>query len=76
MVGSQLWWSKFRSDRSDPDERLAADLASILLDGIGTPENRRPVPIGAIVIPSLRPDESQESTLGGDSLELAHPDVE
>ena len=42
MVGSQVWWSKFRSDRPVPDDCLAFDLASILLDGIALPVSDRP----------------------------------
>jgi AcrR family transcriptional regulator len=34
MVGSQIWWSKLGSDRSAPDEPLAAQLTDILFDGI------------------------------------------
>ncbi len=37
MVGSQIWWSKFRADRQVPDDQLAVHLAGILLDGIALP---------------------------------------
>lgn len=36
MVGSQLWWRKFNADRPAPDARLAATIADLLIDGIGT----------------------------------------
>jgi len=38
MVGSQVWWSKFRTDRPEPGDRLARDLTGILFDGIAMPE--------------------------------------
>lgn len=42
MVGSQIWWSKLRPDSAAPDDRLALDLAGILLDGIALPGSDRP----------------------------------
>jgi AcrR family transcriptional regulator len=36
MVGSQIWWSKFEIGQQEPDDRLAATIADVLLDGIGS----------------------------------------
>ena len=36
MVGSQVWWSKFNVSQPPLDDRLAATLADILLDGIAS----------------------------------------
>lgn len=42
MVGSQVWWSKLADDWPTPDARVAAAIAEVLLDGIGTrPEPTR-----------------------------------
>ena len=35
MVGSQIWWSKFSPERSEPDDALASVLTDVLLQGIG-----------------------------------------
>ena len=35
MVRSQIWWSRFATTYSEPDGRLAAIIADLLLDGIG-----------------------------------------
>jgi AcrR family transcriptional regulator len=42
MVGSQIWWSKFRTESIAPDDQLAVLLADILLDGIALPLTERP----------------------------------
>lgn len=34
MVGSQIWWSRFEAGRLEPDDRLAATLANLLIEGI------------------------------------------
>jgi AcrR family transcriptional regulator len=34
MVGSQVWWAKFGSGPPEPDERLAATITELLMDGI------------------------------------------
>ena len=34
MVGSQIWWSTIGARYPEPDERLAATIADLLLDGI------------------------------------------
>jgi AcrR family transcriptional regulator len=35
MIRSQIWWSKYESAHPAPDDRLAATIADLLLDGIG-----------------------------------------
>jgi TetR/AcrR family transcriptional regulator, cholesterol catabolism regulator len=40
MVRSQIWWSRFAIGNSEPNDRLAATISDLLLDGIGT--GRRP----------------------------------
>lgn len=34
MVGSQIWWSKFVAGRVESDDRLAATLVDLLIEGI------------------------------------------
>jgi hypothetical protein len=34
MVGSQVWWARFGPSRPEPDDRLAATLTDLLLQGI------------------------------------------
>src|SRR5919112_4510031 len=36
MVGSQLWWSTIGTRYPETDDRLAATIADLVLDGIGT----------------------------------------
>ncbi len=36
MVRSQVWWSKYDAEHPAPDDRLAATISDLLLDGIGT----------------------------------------
>ncbi len=36
MVGSQLWWSTIGTRYPEADDRLAATIADLVLDGIGT----------------------------------------
>jgi hypothetical protein len=40
MVGSQIWWSKFNAPQPPPDDRLAATLADLLLDGIASDRDK------------------------------------
>ena len=40
MVGSQIWWSNIGARYPEPDDRLAATIADLLLDGIGS---RQPI---------------------------------
>ena len=54
MVGSQIWWAKFGSDRPAPDERLAEDLTGILFDGIAAPLSGRRQP-GEAISPTSAP---------------------
>ncbi len=35
MVRSQIWWAKYDADHPIPDDRLAATITDMLLDGIG-----------------------------------------
>jgi AcrR family transcriptional regulator len=35
MIRSQIWWSRLATGYTEPDERLAATIADLLLDGIG-----------------------------------------
>ncbi len=37
MVGSQIWWSNIGTRSPEPDDRLAATIADLLLDGIANP---------------------------------------
>lgn len=39
MVGSQIWWSNIGTGYPEPDDRLAATIADLLLDGIGIRSN-------------------------------------
>jgi AcrR family transcriptional regulator len=41
MVRSQVWWSKFGAAHPEPDARLAATIADLLLDGVGKDPARR-----------------------------------
>jgi AcrR family transcriptional regulator len=50
MVGSQIWWSKFRTDWPVPDDQLAVALTSILLDGIALPASNLPSPSEATTL--------------------------
>jgi hypothetical protein len=36
MVGSQIWWSTIGTQYPEADDRLAATIADLVLDGIGT----------------------------------------
>jgi hypothetical protein len=36
MVGSQIWWSTIGTRYPEPDDQLAATIADLVLDGIGT----------------------------------------
>ena len=38
MVGSQMWWSKIGTHYPEPDDRLAATIPDLVLDGISTRE--------------------------------------
>jgi hypothetical protein len=38
MVGSQMWWSNIGTRYPEPDDRLAATIADLVLDGIRTRE--------------------------------------
>jgi hypothetical protein len=38
MVGSQMWWSNIGTRYPEPDDRLAATIADLVLDGISTRE--------------------------------------
>jgi hypothetical protein len=38
MVGSQIWWSNLGAGYAEPDDRLAATIADLLLDGIRIPQ--------------------------------------
>ena len=40
MVGSQIWWSTIGARYPEPDERLAATIADLLLDGISARDPR------------------------------------
>ena len=40
MVRSQIWWSRFTTIYSDPDDRLAETIADLLLDGIGVSNDK------------------------------------
>jgi len=42
MVGSQIWWSKLADEWPAPDERVAAAIADLVLDGIGPGPGRPP----------------------------------
>jgi hypothetical protein len=35
MVGSQIWWSNIGTQYPEADDRLAATIADLVLDGIG-----------------------------------------
>ena len=35
MIRSQIWWSRFATNYSEPDDRLAVTIANLLMDGIG-----------------------------------------
>jgi AcrR family transcriptional regulator len=39
MVGSQMWWSNIGTRYPEPDDRLAATIADLVLDGISTRES-------------------------------------
>jgi AcrR family transcriptional regulator len=41
MVGSQMWWSNIGTRYPEPDDRLAATIADLVLDGISTREPRQ-----------------------------------
>ena len=43
MVGSQIWWSNIGARSPEPDDRLAATIADLLLDGIGS---QQPIDVG------------------------------
>ena len=43
MVGSQIWWSTIGTQYPEPDDRLAATIADLVLDGISTREPRHNV---------------------------------
>ncbi len=41
MVRSQIWWAKYDGTHPIPDDRLAATIADLLLDGIGSDQLSR-----------------------------------
>lgn len=51
MVGSQIWWSNIGTRSPEPDGRLAATIADLLLDGIGNPHTvHAETPEGALTV--------------------------